>query len=360
MMRIFILVFVLIAAGLVFVSPSTFTILVHRSQDYWPTHGWREASPEDQGMDSVRLSQADSHIKTQLPNIQSLLVIRHGYLVFERYYRGIRSDDLQLIQSATKAFVSALVGIALKKGLLNSLDQPLAEFFPEYFSSNSDPKKEKVTLRHLLSMTTGFEWDSVFAADRCFNNPDTIECLIRQPLSDTPGTKFNYNSAGPHLLSGILTKVTHKSALEFADSTLFGPLGIAQRAWPADPQGNNNGSFGMALIPRDMAKLGYLYLMKGVWDGKQLIGADYVQQSTSLQNTGGFPEDTSYGFLWWLSSESGHAAYFAAGYGGQYIYVIPDLEMIVVITSNSNIAPSQLRDHRQLIRDFVVPAVKEK
>jgi CubicO group peptidase (beta-lactamase class C family) len=325
--------------------------------DYWPTTGWRVSTPQEQRIDPALLSKADEHIRADLPNVRTLLVIRHGVIVYEKYYAGNGPDSLESLRSVTKSVNSMLAGIALKEHRLKSVDQKLADFFPEAFPSNVDPRKRQITIKHLLTMTSGFAWDDRYDLSGWSASDDRMKYIIDQPLAHEPGETFNYNTAASHLIPGILTRALKQTLPEFAEEHLFKPLGISRKEWETDHQGYYIGV--VAITPRDMAKLGYLYLKHGVWEGKQIIPADWVKQSTEAHSDGGFPEHSRYGYFWWLSTETGYSAFFAAGYGGQFIYVIPDLDMIVVITSNPSLRPAQLRDHRHLVRDFVAPAVKD-
>ncbi|HYP26941.1 MAG TPA: serine hydrolase [Blastocatellia bacterium] len=328
--------------------------------EYWPTEAWRPSTPEREGMDPALLRKAHIHIEKELANFRSLLVIRNGYIVYEAYYHGLTEDALQPTRSVTKSFLSALVAIAIEKKHLQGPDQKLSDIFPEHFTKESDPLKKEITLRHLLTMTSG-----LFSAETERNwgsnsGRSWVESILNRPMAGKPGEQFYYGvySWPAHLLSAGITKKTGMSAREFADRHLFGPLGIGQVEWATDPEGFSIGPYGLNLTSRDMAKFGYLFLKKGRWEGKQIIPPNWVEEATRKHNDGGLPERAGYGYLWWVSEETGHPAYFAAGYGGQFIYVIPALDLVVVTTGESRIGPSQLTDHRHVIREFIAPAVK--
>jgi CubicO group peptidase (beta-lactamase class C family) len=338
------------------IAPSSHAAV--RTPDYWPTNAWRESRPEEQGLDPSLLRLADAHIEKDLPGFRSLLVVRHGSIVFERYYRGCSRDVEQDMASATKGVLSALIGIAIGDGYLRSEEQRLPEFFPSFFSHERDPRKRRIALCHLLTMTSGLALDFRTTVGAMEPSSDWTEFILSRPMADDPGARFLYSGAS-HLLSVILAHATGMSTREFAERRLFQPLGIKAGEWPKDPQGYEDGTHGLHLTARDMAKIGYLYLHNGVWDHRQIVLAAWVRESAASQNAGGFPGNTAYGYFWWVSDETGHAAYFAAGYGGQSIYVIPDLDMVVVMTGNSNLPPMQLSDHRHVIRQFLVPAVRD-
>jgi CubicO group peptidase (beta-lactamase class C family) len=303
-------------------------------------------------MNADVLQKMQTFIKVNRPAVYSVLVVRHGYLVYEKYFRGDATQDYE-VASVTKSVTSMLVGIAMQQGYIKNLDQKLQDFFPEYVKQDMDARTRAITLKNLLTMTSGFAWSE----ETPWSWPqsgDWVRYVIEGTMAAEPGLKFTYDTAAVHLLSGILTKVTGTSTLDFANRSLFQPLGIAKPQWEADPQGRNNGGRGLFLRARDMAKLGYLVLNDGLWDGQQIVPADWVRASTTKQNEGGFPEQTSYGYLWWVTTTNGHDAYYAAGYGGQFIYVIPDLDLVVVITSNPDHAHNE---NKTIVADFVIPAV---
>lgn len=299
----------------------------------------------------------EQHITEKLPHVRSVLVVRHGQLVFEKYYQETDRNSYHEVASVTKSFTSALVGVALKLGYIKSLDQKMMDFFPEYVRPDSDPKTKEITLKHLLTMTTGRTW-SERDLERWTTSGDWFKYAVDLPMSEAlPGTKFNYETPASHQLLRIVAKTSGMSASKFAETHLFKPLGISTPQWRADYQGHNTGGFGISMKARDLAKFGYLYLHQGEWDGKQIIPADYVKESTRKQNEGGFPENEGYGYQWWVTTVKGHEAYFAGGFGGQFIYVVPDLDIVVIIASNLD------RPHienRNIVGEFIIPAVVKK
>jgi CubicO group peptidase (beta-lactamase class C family) len=322
------------------------------ARNYWPLERWRESIAEEQGMDSKQLSRLQQHTEHDLPHIRSIVVIRHGYQVFAYYRPGIGRDDLHEIASITKSVTSALIGAALKNRILKTVDQKIIGFFSEYDSPQLDPQVRNITLKHLLTMTAGFNWD-----DRDFSwlrNEDLSKFAIERRVSHQPGTIFNYDTPASHLLSAILSKSTRMSAMAFADKYLFGPLGIVARQWPAGRQGHNYGGHGLRLTTQDLAKLGYLYLNLGFWDGRQVILEDFVRASTHTQNHGGPPERVNYGYLWWVSEDAGFAVYFAGGFGGQFLYVVPELDFVVAMNSDLDRAH---RKNRAIVGRFIIPAI---
>ena len=317
-------------------------------RDYWPTSDWRESTLDEQGMDSEHFNSLREHIKENLPHMRSVLVIRHGYLVFEEYYQGV-PNDYQDLASVAKSVISALIGIALQEGYIQGLDQKVVDFYPEYVTPNTDPRIGDITLEHLLTMTSGLERETDFGED-------WFKSTLEQSVSSMPGKAFHYNDSAAHLLSGILTRTTHMTAIEFGNKYLFQPLGIPLPPWETDPLGNNVGGDGLSLRPREMAKIGYLYLNQGLWDGQQLVPAEWVRTATQKHVAADILND-DYGYLWWVTTVDGHAAYYAAGFGGQFIYVIPDLDLVVVMTGNASFP--ELSKHLEIVSRFLVPAILE-
>jgi CubicO group peptidase (beta-lactamase class C family) len=352
-------------------------------RDYWPTAGWRTAPPAQVGMDPKVLAVLDTNAAYH-PQLRSLLVIRHGYLVYERYWHGDAGTG-QAAFSVTKSFTGALVGIALGGHHLKSLNQTVGELLAAHLPPNADPRLAKVTVRQLLTMTSGLACDDL-SPDcdgdllfRLYDSRDWVREILGRKLVTKAGTTFAYSNAGSHLLSAIVADTTGGSTLAFARAKLFGPLGIhtehafqpvgvafptppqeraserAKVAWVTDPQGYHSGFAGLQLPARDLAKLGYLYLNGGRWDGVQVVPAGYVRASTQRQShpqSGAAPFD-GYGYQWWVTSEHGHPSFLAHGLGGQFIQVIPDLDLVVVITSDFE---NGRDDAQQLVGEAIIPA----
>jgi len=305
-------------------------------RDYWPTTEWRVSSLAEHCMDPARVEHGVWYFE-QLGNTSgSLLIVRHGELVYEKYFGSyLKPEKTVKIYSVTKSVYSALVGIAMDQELLDSLDHKVSEYFPEYFYPFTDPRMYKVTLRHLLTMSSGFNWGELSPIQYQWMNSDNwVEAAINLGFIDDPGAEFDYCTANTQILSGILTKLTGESLIDYAQDNLFTPLGIPTNhwSWGMDDHGYAIGGFGMNLRPRDMARFGYLYLNQGYWDGKQVISAKWVQESTRSQiKTGYGPE---YGYLWWVHPSTDLPSYEAQGSGGQSIYIVPGLDMVVVVTGN--------------------------
>jgi CubicO group peptidase (beta-lactamase class C family) len=311
------------------------------------------------GLDERALVEADRRIQADRVGVYSLLVVRHGRLAWERYYGGYTPDDAFAIQSVTKSVVAALVGIAVGDGRLQ-LDQTIGELLHQRLAAVADPRTRVITVAQLLTMTAGFDWHDPGDYYRVTGEDDWVRAILATPLAHKPGATFTYNFGCSQLLSAIVAAVTGHSAAAFATARLFVPLGIEPAGWPTDPQGNPIGATGLELTARDMAKLGLLYLNEGRWADVQLAPATYIAVSTTPQSPGGDPEDAAYGYHWWVTSVAGDAAFFAAGYGGQYIYVVPARELVVVTTARWDLPPAETLELRPLIEAVVVPAARDE
>ena len=303
--------------------------------DYWPTEGWRTSTPEEQGVNSERLAEALAFIEERDINIHSMLIVRNGYVVLDTYFYPYAPDLQHDLASVTKSFTSTLIGIAIDKGHIAGVQQPVLDLFPERTVANVDAKKKKMAIEDVLTMSSGLECHAEpneITLFQMMGSPDWTQFMLDLPMRDEPGTHFEYCSGGAHLLSVIIRETTGMNALAFAQENLFGPLGISDVAWPTDPQGVDNHGWGdLHLKPHDMARLGLLYLNGGLWDGRQLLSSEYVAAATSSRVS--LPNSTpfdGYGYQWWISS-SGY--YAARGRGEQLILVIPSQNTVVVLTS---------------------------
>ena len=335
-----------------------------QKREYWPTGGWRSSTPEKQGMDSSKLLIADEFIQNRLPDAFSLLVVKNGYLVFEKYYTWGSPEKYAVVHSVTKSVTSALIGIALDKGYLNSVDQKLTEFFPEYITDELDPRKKEIRLKHLLTMSAGFRWNDRGPSMRnWYYSSDWLKFAIQLPLENNPGDVFNYNSSTSHLLSAILSKSTKTSALDFAKRNLFEPLGIQSAYWHQDPQGYYIGGFGLGLSARDLAKIGFLYLNNGYWNGQSIVSEYWVKESTD-QRIQAFSHPIygtfGYGYQWWVKKVDGCSSYRAWGRRGQFIAVVPELDLVIAVTSATAQPHPPTSIHYSPLFDLVAASVQRK
>lgn len=318
--------------------------------------GMWDGSPEDYGIDSSKLALINKDLKQLYPDIYSLLIVKDNHLVVENYYPPGRINQIAPLHSVTKSISSILIGIALDKKYLRSVDQKLSEFFPEIYKNITDPAKKDLTIKHVLTMSTGFRWNDLSPVFwEWYYSSDFVRHTLNLEQSDSPGSVFNYNSAGSHILSGIISKSTGMSALAFAKKHLFGPLEIDDVRWPRGPQGFNLGGAGLLLSSRSLAKIGNLMLNNGLWNGKRVVSEEWVRQSTMSHIKA--DSDYNYGYQWWVKSIGGCKSYRAIGRGGQYIVNTPALDLTVVVTSKTAL-PRPPALHYSEIFDRIVDAVE--
>lgn len=359
--------------------------------DYWPTENWRYSTPEEQGMSSQGLldmvaAYEDAAAEDPQLYIDSMTIVRNGYIVAEIFNNPlVAREDMHILHSATKSIVSALVGIAIHQGHIDSIDASLVEVFSERRIENLDERKRAITIRDLLSMETGLHSrDSyIYGYDGLFemqHSGDWLQFALDLPMAAAPGDRFDYSNISTFLLSAIIVETTGMDTLEFANENLFGPLGITDVKWEWNSEGLPIAWARMWLKPDDMAKIGLLYLQRGEWDGQQIVPAEWVRDSLTPSayprnavdilnadmsknreaSTRNWivqrffrPFSDGYGYHWWLDREG---SYTALGTGGQYITVAPQENLVFVATSKS----AELAQFvpATLFQDYVLAAVE--
>lgn len=307
---------------------------------------------------TAALDAAEARART-LPRLHSVLVEWRGDLILEQYARGWSRTRPANVKSASKSVVAALVGIAVERGLIKSLDQPIADYFPELRQAD-DPRKQQITVGHLLTMQSGQESTSFAGYGAWVTNRNWVRYVLALPMTADPGTAMDYSTGSSHLLSAILTKATGKSTWAFAREALGTPLDIEIARWQRDPQGIYFGGNNMLLTPRQMLAFGRLYLNDGRSGGTQVLPPGWVTASCTGRGRSRFNPDQQYGYGWWIRDFGGREACFAWGYGGQYIFVFDDLDLVVVTTSS--VEPDDRRGHRRQIFEMVeadiLPAIE--
>ena len=302
---------------------------------------WPPSSPEAQGVDSRILVDFLERVQAEELDLHSVLVIRHGHLIFECYVHPYEPAMLHNVKSVSKSVLSGLVGILLAEGVIDSLGQPAAALLPQHIDIGEDQRKAEITLEHLLTMTAGLELDENGPiTQEVFSSDDWIKAAWARDRVAAPGARFNYSTALSHTMSGILTKLTGKSASELADSLLFGPLGCDAHQWAAGPQGYSFGGAELFLTPRDMARFGMLFLHDGRWEGEQIVPADWVVRSTQNQIPH-LPGVEPYGYWWWLDDVGNPSA---RGWGGQAVAVVRSEDLVVVMTGGNHTLPDVLME----------------
>ncbi|MBN1875474.1 MAG: serine hydrolase [Anaerolineae bacterium] len=344
--------------------------------------GWQVASLEEVKMDEEKLNQAVARVEDHTyQNIHAILIVKNGRLVFERYFRGYtwayndaqhqgelvtfdrnRSHNLA---SVTKSVTSILVGIALDQGVIQSVDDKVFTYFPKYAYLN-DTEKDAITLKHLLTMSSGLQWnegelpysDPNNDLVRLFSEPDPIRYILSRPMVSEPGAKFYYGGDNTNLLGEVIRSATGQRMDAFAEEVLFGPLVITDYAWDFINSDMIHASGNLQLRPRDMAKLGQLCLNGGMWEGKRIVSEAWIAESTQKHVT--HSATSGYGYQWWLKTyrvgTDSVDAYYASGWGGQQIMVFPDLGMVVVFTGGNYVTaePSE-----EILTRYILPAVQK-
>jgi CubicO group peptidase (beta-lactamase class C family) len=342
--------------------------------DYTPLAGddWPVSTPEEQGLDPMLVAELYYNAE-QSETLYGLLVVKNGYLVAEKYFHKgsvARHDNRQ---SVTKSYVSALVGIALEQGCLTSLDQPFLDFFPEYADQIQDPRKERITIRHLLQMRSGYPWEE--------SHPDLWEGLltgdflgmmVHYPLVSDPGTEFHYSNVSSHYLAVIVARACGTDLKSYAQEHLFSPLGATVGFWRQDWEGYYLGFTEIEVTARDMAKFGKLYLDDGKFEENQIVPAEWVRDSLQIYSEDAWDysvgrnwRDSGYGYQWWSVRAGDHRYNLAWGHGGQQVALVDDLDLVVVATADPlygqiGDGPWQLeKANLNLVADFIASLPSE-
>jgi CubicO group peptidase (beta-lactamase class C family) len=300
----------------------------------------------------VDLATLPRLVAERYPEVRSLVLARHGCLELEYYRTGQSAESRSTVRSITKSVLSILVGIAIDQGYLR-LDERLSEVLPEALDPMVDVRVRDITIRDLLTMSSGYS-TAPFGARPASPPRETWKWTLNRAVEYAPGTRFNYDDDSVNLLAVVLTRAIRQNVRAFAEEKLFRPLEITGFDWNADSEGYLIGADGLSLTAKDMIKLGQLYLLRGRWADKQLVSSSYVLDSTAKHNNGGPPvRAAAYGYLWWLKqTETGLDAFFASGKGGQLIYIVPKLDLVVALVSSSDISGGSVH----FANNIVLPA----
>ena len=307
-------------------------------------------------LDTARLSQAFDRAR-QLPRLKSMLVQWKGEIVREEYYHGATRASRANIKSASKSVISALVGIALARGDIDSTNQPISLLLPAE-TRDLDSVKRSITVSHLLSMRAGLQSTSFDQYGSWVNSRNWVRNALRRPIVAAPGGEMIYSTGSTHLLSAILTRASGLNTHRYAQRHLFGPLGIQLRPWQADPQGIYFGGNDMYLTSREMLTFGTLYLERGRSGDRQIIPEAWIDSSWTERTSSPW-NGHRYGYGWWTRTAQLHTVRFAWGYGGQFIFVVPELQLVVVTTSDaeSRREGSHTWTLHRILEDDIIPAV---
>ncbi len=371
------------------------------AQNQWPTRGWPTSTPRAVGLDPRKLADIDADIASgKYGHVDSFLVIRHGRLIYDRSYKHdydriygeeakkqgplnthdptgpynyfnpwwhpfYRRGDLHTMQSVTKTITSVIIGTAIARKEFPDLSTPVLKFFDESKVANIDDRKRRMTIRHLLTMTDGLDWNENLPYSDPNNttilmeaSPDWIDFTINRPMSREPGAAFNYNSGASQLLSHIFRVATGIDIEEYAARHLFAPLGIEKYFWKRTPSGPVDTEGGLYLRAHDLARIAYLFLKGGLWEGRQIVTSDWVKESVapSISTSRG---GVKYGFKWWLfpyGENDSRLAWAGSGFGGQLPIILTDYDMVIVLTG-WNIPPQRSGFSHRIAIDRVLGAV---
>jgi CubicO group peptidase (beta-lactamase class C family) len=350
-------------------APSTVTRLQHPPPTpiIWPTETWPSSSPDAHGLPANLTARIDQHVAATTPLLTSLLVVRGGDLVIDRHYNGFQPDQTFHIWSVTKSVSSIAAGIALREGLLTSVSQTLGELIPGRIPAAADPRVATITLEHLLTSTSGWAWDARGNFSR-HDETDDLDLMLARPMVCDPGDCFEYDSTNSNLLSYIIQVQSGITMADYLQPRLFDPLDIPAPEWVAMYDGATRGAGGLYLTPGDMTKLGLLYLHGGEWDGERIVDEEWVTTSTRRQASGtstisgvNIGGGGDYGYQWWVKTYLGLPAYYGNGYGGQTLYVVPDLDLVVAtaVAGTDVDEPENQQPVLPIIEETIIPAALE-
>ncbi len=303
----------------------------------------------------------------EIDGMASLIVCRNGVIVAEEYYNGYRSDSIKTVMSVTKSVTSLLVGLALEKGYIDAISDPISKYLSGIVTF-PDEIKAHITIEQMLTMTFGHAWNGT-KSDGLYSTwastPDHLQYIIDLPLAWTPGTVFNYSDGASHLLSVIITEATGINTFDFARQYLFDPLGITNVIWLTDDKGYPNGAASLKISPHDMVKIGNLILNGGRYNGLQVVPESWIEAMTTTQITtnNDIPYGPEYGYQLWINTAGVHPYYFAMGWGGQFIFIVPDHALVVTAScQTAGLTWQQAGEHWtgiiQIIVEDIFPAVR--
>lgn len=330
-----------------------------RAPEYWPTEGWKTSTPEAQGMDSAKIAAMFDSIETYNYDVHHVQIIRNGYTVAECHYAPYEAEDPHIVYSITKSITSSLIGKAIEEGAIKGVDDKVLSYFPNNAVQNASAQKSEMTIKDLLTMSGGMDWvengnnaAGENSSASFYNSENQVQYMLDLPVLETPGEKFNYSTGSTHILSGLLTEATHMSTEAYAKQTLWEPLGIQSAFWAKDNQNINYGGSRSLYSSGDLAKFGYLFLNKGLWEDQQVLPEKWISESTEkhIETPDGPAGYQGYGYQWWRNPFEG---YSARGYGGQYLFVLPETNMVVVFMGdfrNSFFKPESM------VKEYLIPA----
>lgn len=330
--------------------------------------GWAVDTLAAEGVDNDALARmmGTIHDRDHDSFLRNILIVRNNKLVFEEYFGDAGRDGLSHLQSATKSIVASIFGIAVYDGLVGSLDDPLFDYFPEYAHLRS-AAKDAIRIRHVMSMTPGFDWNEnsapTFGTENdniaAYRSNNYIEYVLQKDLATTPGAQWNYNSGCPMILAGIIRNRSGVHIDAYADDRFFGPLGITARRWEYQADGLPLATGGLWLRARDAAKIGQVFLDGGRWQGQQVIPESWVNDSLTVHVS--VDSARAYGYLWWTQQRASHRLWYAAGYGGQLIVLVPASAAVIIVNANYSRDTDETGRRQasiwRLLDNYILPAL---
>jgi CubicO group peptidase (beta-lactamase class C family) len=339
----FIYLFLIYLSNVVFSQPNAYKYEIPRQLN----DGWEVSSLSDQGIDTKKIEYITNQILTEdrFENVLSMLIVKNGRLVHEAYSPYVQRNTLHWMASITKAVTSTLIGIAIDKGFIESINSGVGELLPEFKDAIRDPEFNKIKIKHIMTMSSALDWseqssynDSQNSEHQMVDTQDWMRFVLSKRVKNEPGTQFLYNTGGIHLLSAVIKSATGLYVNEFAEKYLLHPLGIRAYQWNRDPMGypcTGGTDGGIGLRTRDVAKFGWLFLKDGTWQGKRIISQKWIKEATLKHRSRSYGRNF-YGYNWSPGSKTVNGKTFdyiaAFGYGGQTLYLVPDLALIIVFT----------------------------
>ena len=324
----------------------------------YPDRAWELVTPADVGLSEVQLNAAGDYAAANMQDITSIVVVRSNGLAYERYFGDSYGvDDPVNIRSITKCVTGTLAGMAIDDGLI-SLDTAIGDVIPDLIPDGADPLTASITIENLLTMTSGWAWDIHSDWQTLTAAENWTELTLRLPVVYEPGTFYAYNTGGSHLLGVITQHVVGEHLARFADRRLWTPLHIDRPAWRRTPEGIVMGGAGIELTPRDLARFGLLSLRDGQWDGEALVSEGWFPEATRFHLQGDTTGYAGYGYQWWVVDyDNGFHAWFGLGFGSNYLYVVPALDLVIVVLKGFETPPSPVSIVRPFIESWILPAV---
>lgn len=332
--------FLVVTTTLLLYSCAKNVVEVYSWQPAVMNDGFKISTAAEQGMDPVTIENTYEEAEN-LDNLYSLLILKNGYLIAEKYFNGMTANDAARTASVTKSITSALAGIAIRENFITGPEHKLKDFFPEIDWGSTDPRKSLITVEQILQMRSGYPWEEFDGyLDTLFYSSNWIPFLKQFPLIHDPGTQFGYSNFTAHIMGIIIARSANQSLFSFAGNYLFNNMGISIPYWPQDANGYYYGSGDIQMIPRSLAKFGQLYLDNGVFNDIQLIPSEWVNSTFQIYSSSTYGREIltnirslKYGYLWWSGTSGNHRIWFAWGHGGQMVVIIHDLKMVVVATA---------------------------